>query len=203
MNVPISDRRLLLPPRRRETGPGRAASLAPGFTLIEIMVVVAIIGLIMAMGMPSIMSSVQKEGMRKAVSDIQDVCANARAQAIFQQRTMAVVFYPSERRFEVQAASDAATVAPPADAGNGNGGPPPTGKVPSFGENSGTLPDGVDFVMVDIDRQEFVQADWVRCRFFPNGTADELTLVLHSSDAWKKISVEFATGQTDVSEVDK
>ena len=49
------------------------------FTLMEIMIVVAIIGLIMAMGLPSIIKVLQKEGMRKAVSDLTDVCAAARA----------------------------------------------------------------------------------------------------------------------------
>ena len=43
-----------------------------GFTLLEIMVVVAIMGLIMAMGVPSILSALKKDGMRKAVSDLQD-----------------------------------------------------------------------------------------------------------------------------------
>ena len=47
------------------------------FTLIEIMVVVAIIGLIAAMGIPSILQSLQKDGMRKAVSDMKDVLTDA------------------------------------------------------------------------------------------------------------------------------
>ena len=39
------------------------------------MVVVAIIGLIAAMGLPSIIMALQKDGMRKAVSDVQDICS--------------------------------------------------------------------------------------------------------------------------------
>ena len=40
------------------------------FTLIEIMIVVAIIGIVMAMGVPSVVRTMEKEGMRKAISDI-------------------------------------------------------------------------------------------------------------------------------------
>jgi hypothetical protein len=38
-------------------------------------------------------------------------------------------------------------------------------------------------------------------RFFPNGTCDELTLVLHSGDEWQKITLEFATALASVGPV--
>ena len=44
-----------------------------GFTLVEMMVVVAILGLVAAVGLPSISRALRKEGMRKALSDVQDV----------------------------------------------------------------------------------------------------------------------------------
>src|SRR5882724_11981929 len=73
-----------------------------GFTLIEIMIVVAIIGMLAAIGLPSIIKALQKEGMRKAVSDVTEVCASARAKAIFSQQTVAVVFHPGEHTFTVE-----------------------------------------------------------------------------------------------------
>ena len=42
-----------------------------------------------------------------------------------------------------------------------------------------------------------------RVCFFPNGTSDEMTVVLHSRDDWRKITLEFSTGLTFVSDVDK
>jgi prepilin-type N-terminal cleavage/methylation domain-containing protein len=152
------------------------------FTLIEIMIVVAIIGMIAAMGLPSILKALQKEGMRKALSDITDVCASARAKAIFSQQPCAVLFHPADRTFEVM--------------GGGEG-------HSSTYVHSGKLPDGVDFAMLDIEQLDFVSEKDAYVWFFPNGTANEATIVLHDKHDWRKISLEFATGMTRVSDVDK
>ena len=148
------------------------------------MIVVAIIGMIAAMGMPAIMKAVQKEGMRKALSDIMDVCASARAKAIWTQQPVAVVFHPlpEDKSFEVQ--------------GGGEG-------HNSTFVHAGKLPPGVDFVMLDIEHLDFGATKDAYVWFFPNGTANEVTIVLHDRTDWRKISVEFATGMTRVSDVDK
>jgi prepilin-type N-terminal cleavage/methylation domain-containing protein len=152
-----------------------------GFTLMEIMIVVAIIGLIAAMGVPSMLLLFRKEGMRKAVSNLQDVCGEARGRAILQNQMTAVVFHPADRSFSVEGGS----------------------KTTSGKEVSATLPDGVDFAMLDINLMDFSQSDVARVRFYPNGTSDEMTVVLHSREDWRKITLEFSTGLTFISDVDK
>ena len=136
------------------------------FTLIEIMIVVAIIGLIAAMGVPSILQALRQDGMRKAVNDVKEGLDNARARAIFSGKTTEVVFHPLEKRIE-----------------------------------STALPDGVDIAMLDINLLDYGASDEARVRFFPNGTCDELTLVLHSRDEWEKITLEFSTALASVSPV--
>lgn len=154
------------------------------FTLIEIMVVVGIIGLIAAMGVPSLLQTFRKEGMRKAVSDVMDVCSEARTRAILQNQKTAVVFHPQERRFEVE--------------GGAGGVNASSGRA-----TSATLPAGVEMAMLDISLQDYGASEWARVYFYPDGTSDEMTLVLHSSDSWRKITLEFSTGLATVSDVDK
>ena len=168
-----------------------AAPAAPAaFTLIELVIVVGVIGLIAAMGLPAINKSLQKEGMRKAVSDVEDVFFSAREQAIINNKSVAVVFYPQENRFGVEGT---AVAGEGAGAVNSN-----SGKV-----SVATLPDGVAFGMLDIYRQEYVQSDWARIFFHPDGTCDEAVIILISKGRSEKITLEYATGMPVVSDADQ
>ncbi len=153
-----------------------------GFTLIEIMIVVGILGLVAAMGMPSIVKALQKEGMRKAVSDVQDVCFLARERAILSQQPAAVVFHPQERSFSVE----------------GGAGGSHSGKTAAA-----TLPDGIEFAMLDIFRQDYAESEWAKVFFNPDGTCDEAVIVLVGKGAREKITLEYATGLPVVSDVDR
>ena len=66
------------------------------------MIVVAIIGLIAAMGVPSILQTFRKEGMRKAVSDVHGIAERrARAGDFSAADPPQIVFYPAEKRLEI------------------------------------------------------------------------------------------------------
>ena len=82
-------------PQSRWDCPSRRA-----FTLIEIMVCVAIMGLIMAMGLPSVLAALKKDGMRKALSDLNDCCQNARQEAIMQSHTVSGGFSSAGQEFQ-------------------------------------------------------------------------------------------------------
>lgn len=137
------------------------------FTLIEVMIVVAIIGLMAAMGLPSMLRMIQKDGMRKAVSDVTGLLGDVRADAILKNETATVSFYPADNRLDS-----------------------------SVGK-SVTLPDGVAMEAIGINLLDFSESEVSRVRFFPNGTCDELTLVLHSGEDWRKITLEFSTSLAD------
>lgn len=163
------------------------------FTLIEIMVVVGIIGLVAAMGLPSIFKALQKEGMRKAVSDVEDVCFSAREQAIIYNKTVAVTFYPRERKFGV----DGTTGSAGADGTVIN--------VHSGKTVIATLPDGVLLSALSIYRKDYTDSDWAKVYFNPDGTSDEAVVILTDRRSGKseKLILEYATGTPVVSGVDQ
>ena len=161
-----------------------------GFTLIEIMIVVAIIGLIAAMEVPSILQTLHKEGMRRAVNDVTELCSAARARAIFQGRTVCIVFHPADKRLEIADAPEGEPM------NNSSSTPSP---VKTTG--SAVLPGSVDIAMLDIDLIDCGGQEEASVCFFPNGTCSELTLVLHSGDEWLKITLEYATALASVSQV--
>ncbi|MCX8091921.1 MAG: prepilin-type N-terminal cleavage/methylation domain-containing protein [Verrucomicrobiae bacterium] len=169
-----------------------------GFTLIEVMVVVGIMGLIAAMGIPSMYRLLQKQGMRKATSDVVEVCSLARARAILTGQPADVTFYPLERRLTAGGGAEAVDGSAPEGPGASN----PSSALPGGTGGSAQLPDDITIEMLDINLAEYRESEWARVRFFPNGTADEMTLILRSTkNEWKKITIEPTTGLASVDEV--
>lgn len=146
-----------------------AARRRDGFTLLEIMIVVGLMGLIMAAGAPTLYRALAKEGFRKTVSDIQDVFEAARRTAILQGRMTEVVFHPHQGRCEG-----------------------PDGK-------SAVIGDTAQIEMLDVNLSEYRNAESVRIRFYPNGTSDEMTLILVSDrNEWRKLELELTTGMVSI-----
>ena len=76
-----------------------------GFTLIEIMIVVAIMGIVMTMSVPIVYKVWRKAPMTQAVKDIVEVCSRARARAIMQGAVVEVILYPKQNRLAVGGAA--------------------------------------------------------------------------------------------------
>jgi len=147
-----------------------------GFSLIEIMVVVGIMGLIALIGIPSIYQMAKKEGMRRAVTDMKDVLGNARAKAILSGSEVQLKFYPAENRFEITGGAPAPTSNPEtAPAAPSEASTPSPNQI-----TSGSLPADISFGMLQVNLMNYRESEWTRVRFFPNGTSDELRLVLTS-----------------------
>ena len=138
---------------------------AAAFTLIEIMMVVAILGLALTMGFPSFVRALRKEGMGKADRDLVLACQEARRAAIMNNQRTDLVIRPLDRTISV-----------------------PGG----FGPEVIPLDVQIDIMGVNFIQME--KAEEARVHFFPGGTSDVFTIVLHSADgAYRKISLDTVT----------
>jgi prepilin-type N-terminal cleavage/methylation domain-containing protein len=196
------------------TSRGRYAGSAPrsrlatrysyfAFTLIEVMVVVAIMGVVLTMGVPIVYKAWHKAPMSQAISDVIEVCSHARALAIMQGREVDVVFHPREGRLEVGSSATPAPARPGAPrAQTQPSSALPTSVAPAAGSGlSARLPEKILIEMMDINKlpHEFRDDDVANVRFFPNGTCDELTLILVSDqNERREITLEITTGLANV-----
>jgi len=169
--------------------PFRAACRRAAFTLIEIMVVVSIMGMVMAMGFPAIYRVMHQESLTKAVNDVIRTCERARTQAILSGRAADAVFYPLDKRMEAGGGSRA----------GGDDFAGETGSATAVSSTAAQLPNNITLEMLDVNFVEYKEAEEARVRFYPNGTCDEMTVVLRSDrNQYRKITLEITTGLPSV-----
>jgi len=159
------------------------------------MIVVAIMGIVMAMSVPMVYKVWRKAPMREAVKDIVEICSHARARAIMQGAITEVVIHPKENRLEVAGAGSA-----PAAANVPSGEPPPGMPAGSGSGLSAQLPEGIIIETLDINMSgvEFNDFDQVRVRFHPNGVSDEMRMILFDGRNRMGIELEITTGLANV-----
>jgi len=152
----------------------RHSPLARAFTLIEIMVVVAIMGIILAAGIPSLYGFFHKSGIRKTLTDVQDTCRSARQKAIISGNSADLVIHPRDGTMEVAGGVD-----------KSYSGWATSAKI------EGTK---LQALKINNSHEDLSQADEVRVRFYPNGTCDEMIMIFMSdNNELKGISLEITT----------
>ena len=169
-----------------------------GFTMMEIMIVLGIIAIMALVGVPAFYKAFRKEALRQAISDIVEVCSNARARAILGGAPTTVVFKPQERIFSIGSAAVSASSNPAGPLPGSEEVVEPKISRPGSGL-SAQWSDRLVLEMLDVNFIEHKDAEEVRVRFFPNGTSDEMTVILHSdNNEYRKISLEVTTGLASV-----
>jgi Tfp pilus assembly protein FimT len=117
------------------------------------MMVVAIMGLTLSMGLPSFYRSIRKEGMGKAESELVEACQSARRDAIMNNHIALLILNPIDGTFEVPGA-----------------------------DGRKELPTDVRIDILGVNFIDLTKAPEAQVHFFPNGTSDEFTIVIHSLD---------------------
>jgi prepilin-type N-terminal cleavage/methylation domain-containing protein len=126
---------------------------AAAFTLIEIMMVVAIIGLTLTMSIPSFHHMLQREGMGKVERDMVQACQEARRAAIMNNQTTDLVIRPLDHTFSVPGAFDLVTI-----------------------------PNDINIEALGVNFNPMETQDEARVHFNPKGTSDEFVIILHGPD---------------------
>jgi prepilin-type N-terminal cleavage/methylation domain-containing protein len=190
-------------PKRETRNSGSA------FTLLEILVVVAIIALVMTISVPFMKGYLDKHrGMGGAVRMVQEACSDARAMAILKQTPTELVIRPGDGSFDVTGASsgpaEAGTTASsgyaPIDAPLANRPAPAAGKIELKMKYPARLPEGVVIEVLGLSGDDWTEDPVARVRFYPNGTSDEMGLVLYEPETneRRKIWLDVITGLTDL-----
>lgn len=187
--------------------PRRLAVLQPvgGFTLFEIMMVLAILVIIVGVGLPAMVSTVRKGPMRQAMSDIEEGFLKARMLAILTGQPAELAINAASGSLDVRQVRDT----PSGASGRGIEAPVPeetdagaeldaeerprTEPLPSF---SAQLHPSVAFRQLTVSLRDMMDEEEAAVRFYPNGTSDALYAVIFSEAGEEKtIALEITTGR--------
>lgn len=159
------------------------AKRGAGFTLMEIMVVVAIIGLVAAMSVPAILSMRREAPLRKAVNDVLEICSRARAGAVLNNTIATVLFQPRTGKVAALNADSNSALAT---------------RLGQVGITATQFDPTVTVEALGINLKDRTLDAAAPVNFYSNGTCDEMTLILLSGGEREEITLELTTGLATV-----
>ena len=158
------------------------------FTLVELMVVVAVLGVIIGISIPSVRSIFEKAPLEQAISDVEDMCRQARSDAIINKRTMELVLNDTEESLVLRSAARTVMGVDPDTGGEAN--------LVEQGEVLDSVELTADLQIIEPMDEEFVGQ--LELRFYPNGTAEPVDLRVTDGNEAYILSLDPVTGQTTV-----
>ncbi len=166
-----------------------------GFTLIEIMIVIGIIGIAMTAGVPLMWRALNKNDLSRAVHDITEGCKLARERAILRGAPYDFVI-TVDRRLNVAAA--------PVRENHQGSASELIGKTSEAGSTIAEFPralgEQVELSDMFVNNIEIgaSDVDEVRVRFYPNGTSDEFFIAAKNPKGEQRLlKTDLVTGLLD------
>ena len=157
------------------------------------MVVIGIMGMVLALGVPPFIRSMRKDSLRQAASDIAEACSEARAKAI-------LLGVPTELVIRGGGELSVAAV-PESEAGSSALSEEPAAQPAALSKSqlfSAHLQEDVAITLLYVNLKDQMQTEATHVHFYPNGTSDEFTIVLQAQGGVRKISLECVTGLATV-----
>ena len=158
------------------------------FTLVELMVVVAVMGVIIGISIPSFRSFLKKAPLEQAISDVEGMCRQARSDAIINKRTMELVLNDVEESLILRSAARTVMGVNPETGGEAN--------LVEQGEVLERVELAVDLQILEPVDEEFVGQ--LKLRFYPNGTAEPVDLRVTDGGESYILSLDPVTGKPTV-----
>ncbi len=172
-----------------------AGLTASGFTLIEIMIVIGIMGIVFSAGIPLMSRAFKNNELGKGVNDIIEGCKTARDRAILQGIPYEFVV-KEEGNLSIEPAreNDSNT---PAESKSVNPTATPNAHVAEWitADFPRKLGEHVAIELIDVNFIDHMGEEEARVRFYPNGTSDEFTIVMATAkEGQRQVTLDVVTG---------
>jgi len=193
---------------RNKFGTGRSCVLlSPGFTMIELMIVLAIMGFVIAFAGPRISKGLSSLSLKTTAKKITGLLRYARSKAVNTGRTYNVIFDSEKNRVIVMRLSGAPTsglMNQDSATDDEDNTEQPVSQDTDQEIKIYPLPDGIFFNKITIAETDFEQEEEngiYQMAFFPNGTSHGLEAVLADPrERMFLVSVDFITGVVSLEE---
>jgi prepilin-type N-terminal cleavage/methylation domain-containing protein len=195
-------------PHRRVPAAFRVGAAA--FTLVEIMMVMAILGIVLGVALPALVGTVRKAPLRQALSDFEEGVLKARMLAILTGQPAELVIRVSDWSLFVRPVAEsvaapgelpepAVPAAPETPLAAEEAGPPRREELPRF---SARLHDSLAFRQLVVNLRDMMDEPEAAIRFLPNGTCDAFTAVLVSDTGEERLlQLEITTGRLRIQDL--
>ena len=162
--------------------------------MVEIMIVVSIIAIVVAAGIPMMWKAMQKDDLARAVNDIMEGCKAARERAILSGTPFEFVIH-EKGDLLIAAAPNRKKASGGASTSDAKPNLAATGSLmPAFPRKLG---ENVVIQLIDVNFVDYMDQPEARVRFYPNGTSDEFSVVLNDKGVQRTITLDIVTGIPD------